>query len=125
MEMEANAMMTFLDKTDGRFTRRYFPLKLEIKFIFFFPLPWTVVHPIDEESPIFGKTKKDLEELEAELLIMIKGFDDSFSQHVIARSSYKHDEIDWDLKFVRSYLTDESGETIVDLEKVSETESVS
>ena len=122
MEMEANAMMTFLDKSDSRFTRKYFPLKLQINFIHFFPLPWTVVHPIDEDSPLFGKNAKDLANLEAEVLIMIKGFDDSFSQNVIARSSYKFNEIDWDVKFVRAYSTDETGETIVDLEKVSETE---
>ena len=67
MEMEANAMMTFLDKANNQFTRKYFPLKLEIKFVYFFPLPWTIVHPIDEESPIFGKTEDDLKELEAEL----------------------------------------------------------
>ena len=125
MEMEANAMMTFLDKGGDRFTRKYYPLRLEIKFIYFFPLPWTIVHQIDEDSPLFGKTAKDLEVLEAELLIMVKGFDDSFSQHVISRSSYKHNEIDWDVKFVRAYSTDESGETIVELEKISETESVS
>jgi inward rectifier potassium channel len=124
MEMEANAMMTFLDKSDSRFTRKYFPLKLQINFIHFFPLPWTVVHPIDEDSPLFGKNAKDLANLEAEVLIMIKGFDDSFSQNVIARSSYKFNEIDWDVKFVRAYSTDETGETIVDLEKVSETEKV-
>ena len=124
MEMEANAMITYLDKSDNRFTRKYFPLNLDIKFIHFFPLPWTIVHPIDEDSPLFGKTKKDFEEQEAELLIMVKGFDDSFSQHVITRSSYKYDEIDWDVKFVRAYTTDETGETIVDLEKVSEAEKV-
>jgi len=122
MEMEANAMMTFLDKSDSNFTRKYFPLKLQINFIHFFPLPWTVVHPIDEDSPLFGKTSKDLADLEAEVLIMIKGFDDSFSQNVITRSSYKFNEIDWETKFVRAYSTDETGETIVDLEKVSETE---
>jgi len=122
MEMEANAMMTYLDKSDNRFTRKYFPLKLEIKFIYFFPLPWTIVHPIDEDSPLNGKTAKNLEELEAELLIMIKGFDDSFSQHVITRSSYKYDEIKWDAKFVRAYSTNEDGVTIVDFGKVSETE---
>jgi inward rectifier potassium channel len=125
MEMEANAMMTYLDKSDSRYTRRYYPLKLEIKFIYFFPLPWTIVHPIDEDSPLYGKTAKDLKEQEAELLIMVKGFDDSFSQHVISRSSYKHNEIDWNVKFVRAYSTDETGETIVDLEKVSETERLS
>lgn len=124
MEMEANAMLTYLDKNDSRFTRKYYPLKLEIKFIYFFPLPWTIVHPIDEDSPLYGKTAKDLQELEAELLIMVKGFDDSFSQHVITRSSYKYDEIDWDVKFVRAYSTDETGETIVDLENVSETERI-
>ena len=124
MEMEANAMMTFLDKSENRFTRKYFPLKLQIKFIYFFPLPWTIVHPIDEDSPLYGKTAKDLEEVEAELLIMVKGFDDSFSQHVIARSSYKYNEIDWDVKFVRAYSTDETGETMVALEKISETEKV-
>jgi inward rectifier potassium channel len=125
MEMEANAMMTYLDKSDSRYIRRYYPLKLEIKFIYFFPLPWTIVHPIDEDSPLYGKTAKDLKEQEAELLIMVKGFDDSFSQHVISRSSYKHNEIDWNVKFVRAYSTDETGETIVDLEKVSETERLS
>lgn len=124
MEMEANAMMTYLDKSNNQFTRKYYPLKLEIKFIHFFPLPWTIVHPIDEESPIFGKTKGDLKVLEAELLIMIKGFDDSFSQTVITRNSYKHDEIKWDAKFIRAFSTDESGETIVDLEKLSATENM-
>ena len=124
MEMEANAMMTYLDKSNNQFTRKYFPLKLEIKFVYFFPLPWTIVHTIDEESPLFGKTEKDIKELEAELLIMIKGFDDSFSQHVITRNSYKYDEIKWDVKFIRAYTTDETGETIVDLEKLSETEKI-
>lgn len=124
MEMEANAMMTFLDKSNNQFTRKYFPLKLEIKFIYFFPLPWTIVHQIDEDSPLFGKTESDLKELEGEMLVMIKGFDDSFSQTVITRNSYKYDEIEWDSKFIRAFTTDESGETIVDLEKLSETEKI-
>jgi len=55
---------------------------------------------------------------------MIKGFDDSFSQHVITRNSYKYDEIEWEAKFVRAFSTDESGETIVDLEKLSATENM-
>jgi inward rectifier potassium channel len=124
MEMEANAMMTFLEKNNNQFTRKYYPLKLDIKFIYFFPLPWTIVHQIDEDSPLFGKTQTDLKELEAEMLVMIKGFDDSFSQTVITRNSYKYDEIEWDTKFVRAFSTDESGETIVDLEKLSETEKL-
>lgn len=124
MEMEVNGMITFLEKNNEKFTRKYFPLKFEIKFIYFFPLPWTIVHPIDADSPLYGKTAKDLKDLEAELLIMIKGFDDSFAQHVITRYSYKHDEIDWDFKFLRAYTTDETGNTIVDLDKVNAVEKV-
>lgn len=56
---------------------------------------------------------------------MIKGFDNSFSQHVITRDSYRYDEIKWDVKFVRAHSTDETGEKIVDLEKLSETEKIS
>jgi inward rectifier potassium channel len=56
---------------------------------------------------------------------MIKGFDDSFSQQVITRYSYKYDEIDWEVKFIRAFTTDETGETIVNLDKISATESLS
>jgi inward rectifier potassium channel len=125
MEMEASAMISFLDKSNNQFNRKYFPMELDIKFIHFFPLPWTIVHPINEDSPLSGKTAKDLKELEAEILIKIKGFDDSFSQQVISKSSYKYDEIEWNAKFIRAFSTDETGETIVDLEKLSATEPVS
>lgn len=56
---------------------------------------------------------------------MIKGFDDSFSQHVITRYSYKYDEIEWCTKFIRAFSTDETEETIANLEKLSETEKIS
>jgi inward rectifier potassium channel len=125
MEMKASAMVTFLDKGEHQFNRKYYPLNFEINFINFFPLPWTIVHPINEDSPLFQKTPEDLKKLEAEILIMIKGFDDSFSQQVITRYSYKYDEIDWEVKFIRAFTTDETGETIVNLDKISATESLS
>ena len=86
-----------------------------------------ILHHLGHQRGVLGRDVlviEVLEELEAELLIMVKGFDDSFSQHVITRSSYKHDEIDWDVEFVRAYSTEGTGETIVDLEKVSETERI-
>jgi inward rectifier potassium channel len=58
MEMEANAMLAYLDKSDSRFTRKYYPLNPEIKFIYFFPLPWTIVHPIDEDSLLYDRQQK-------------------------------------------------------------------
>ena len=55
----------------------------------------TVVHPMDEVSPLYGKSPEDLAERAAEIMVLIRGFDDTFSQVVNARSSYRHDEILW------------------------------
>ena len=41
-------------KGDGVMEREYIPLKLERERVVFFPATWTVVHPIDRESPLWG-----------------------------------------------------------------------
>src|ERR1035441_4901058 len=48
---------------------------------------------IDAESPLWGNSPEDLERLQAEVLILIKAYDDTFSQTVLARHSYLHDEV--------------------------------
>lgn len=45
----------------------------------FLPLAWTVVHPIDEESPFYKLTETDLRESDAELLIILSAIDETFS----------------------------------------------
>ena len=49
------------------------------------PLTWTVVHPIDSESPLWGVTPEEFEQQQAEVLILIKAYDDTFSQTVFSR----------------------------------------
>jgi inward rectifier potassium channel len=73
------------------------------------------VHPIDEKSPLFGKNAADLERLQAELLILIKGFDDTFSQVVNARYSYRYDEIVWGARFAPAFHVDDEGDMVLDL----------
>ena len=73
--------------------RRYDQLSLERTRVTFFPLSWTVVHPIDEKSPMRGMTHDDLVAEDAEFMILLAGIDETFSQTVHARSSYKPDEI--------------------------------
>ena len=38
---------------------------------------------------MFGLTAEDLERLQAEVMILIKAYDDTFSQTVLARYSYR------------------------------------
>jgi inward rectifier potassium channel len=81
-----------------------------------------VVHPIDETSPLFGVTQQNLAASDAEFLILLKAFDDTFSQDVHARSSYKHDEVVVGAKFSAIYSTDEDGRTVVDLHRINDIE---
>ncbi|HEX3555957.1 MAG TPA: ion channel [Thermoanaerobaculia bacterium] len=92
VQVEARVMLTRL-RPDGRGGREFLPLKLEREKVVFFPLSWTIVHPIDEESPLRGLTQEDLAASDAEILVLLSGIDETFSQTVHARSSYKADEI--------------------------------
>jgi inward rectifier potassium channel len=121
MEVQADmVLMTVEQGPDGQLKRNFVQLTLERKQVFFLALTWTVVHPIDESSPLWGKTHEDLEKLQAELLILIKGFDDTFSQVVHARYSYRWDEIDWSAKFVPAFYPAPEGHMVLDVSKVGE-----
>ncbi|UPT66181.1 MAG: ion channel [Sphingobacteriales bacterium JAD_PAG50586_3] len=100
--------------------RRFFPLKLELSTINFLSLTWTIVHPIDENSPLYGVDENALAAGNAEIMLLLKGFDDTFSQDVHKRSSYKYHEIVWGAKYV-SLLNDvQNGVTILDLSRIGE-----
>ena len=118
MELEAKVLLMTVEGAAGRPTRRYQTLQLERESVYFFPLTWTIVHPIDQNSPMFGKNADDLAKLQAEVLILIKGFDDTFSQTVHARYSYRYDEVVWGARFALAFEIDEAGDIVLDLEKV-------
>lgn len=122
MNLEAKVLLMLIDKSDGKYTRRYYNLNLDLPFISFFPLSWTIVHTINEDSPLFGKTDRDLEDMDAEILILIKGFDESFNQDVHIRYSYRYDELIWNARYIRSFSTDNSGEVILHVDKINDYE---
>ena len=76
------------------------------------------MHPIDETSPLYGKTAEDLERLQAEFVVLIKGFDDTFSQTVHSRYSYRYDEISWHSKFQPAFAINAAGDMVLDVDRV-------
>lgn len=99
IEVEAKVIFSRFEQVDGVSLRRFYPLKLEREKVAFFPLSWTVVHPIDKSSPLNGITHEQMLSSNAEFLILLTGIDETFSQTVHSRSSYKADEVVWDAKF--------------------------
>ena len=125
VELRTQVMLT-RRKRDGSSTdREFIPLKLERDRVIFFPLTWTIVHPIDADSPLFGKTQADLASCDAEFLVLLNGFDETFSQTVHTRSSYKSDEIAWGARFRSVFNPPRPDGTLsVDIRKLHEFDRV-
>jgi len=123
LELSAQVHFSYITNEGGKRQRRFHKLELERDLIPFFPLSWTIVHPIDKNSPLSGKTNSDLLGSEAEFMILLSGMDDTFHQTVIRRSSYKAEEIVFNAKFVRIYETvDIEGPITIDIDRLNQYE---
>jgi inward rectifier potassium channel len=125
IDLEARLTLMTVEEMGGRLGRKYTNLELERTQVLFFPLTWTVVHPVDENSPLWGTTPADLKRLQAEVLVMMKGFDDTFGQTVHSRYSYRYDEIMWGARFVPAFEFDKDGIMHVEVNKVGILETAS
>lgn len=124
IDVQVEVSLSRLDKKpDGSLYRRYYPLKLERNKVNFFPANWTVVHPITDDSPLYGFTAEQLADSDAEFLILFKGVEDTFNQAVHSRYSYRFDEIRWGEKFIPMFSATQhdSRATLVDLDQLDET----
>ena len=124
IDLDARLLLMTVEAVNGNLQRKYASLELEREHVLFFPLTWTVVHPVDENSPLYAKTAEDLERLQAEILIMIKAFDDTFGQTVQVRYSYRYDEITWGAKFVPAFEIDPEGDMRLEVNRVGNIEPV-
>ncbi|MGA2214727.1 MAG: ion channel [Bryobacteraceae bacterium] len=120
MNLEAHVLLMTVENSDGILKRSFVDLPLERRGVYFFALTWTIVHPIDSDSPLFGKTREDLAKQSAELLILLQGFDDTFSQVVHSRYSYRHDEMIWGAKFIPAFKVNEKGDMVVEVDRIDE-----
>jgi inward rectifier potassium channel len=99
---------------------RFYDLSLERSHVDSLPMNWTVVHPIDDQSPLNGLTEEDIRTADLELYVLVRGFDDVYSNFVLQRTSYTFDEIIFNHKFVPMYRESDDGKTtIVELNKLS------
>jgi inward rectifier potassium channel len=123
IEIEAQVTVSMINPETN--TRIFLQLPLELNKINFLSINWTVVHPINEDSPLFGLNYEELMTSEAEFMIMIKAVNDTYSQTVYSRSSYITNEIVYGAKFRPFDIQpDDKGKTIVDITRLSDYEKV-
>ncbi|WP_460205457.1 ion channel [Scytonema sp. NUACC21] len=85
---------------EGDVMRRFYDMSLVRSQSPLFALTWTVMHPIDENSPLYGVTPEDMVEDEMEVVVTLTGLDETVSQTIHARHSYISEEIFWNMRFV-------------------------
>lgn len=121
IEVEINVTLAYFEK-DSK-TRSFERLNLERDKVALFPTSWTIVHPITEESPFYGLGPDEIPNLKAEVIILLKAFDDTFSQTIYSRTSFHSNEILWGKKFKPMFHLKADGQTLLDLRLINEMES--
>lgn len=107
---------------EGHAMRRFEELRLVRNRTPLFGLSWTVMHHINESSPLFGLDDDALYEMEAEIVIMLSGTDETLADVIYARHSYTPDEILRERRFVDVISVTDSGRRMVDLNRFHDTE---
>ncbi len=102
-------------------TYQFFNLELERSHVDSLVLNWTVVHPIDANSPFWGLSYEEILELQPEVSALLIGFDEVYSSTVMARNSYALSDLVFGYRFAPMYFRGKSN-TKLDLSLLDELE---
>jgi inward rectifier potassium channel len=124
---DASAQITLVLHVEehGKMVTKFYPLNLELTNINSLALSWTIVHVIDENSPLYTITPDQIKEYRTEVIVNIKAFDDHFSNIVQQRTSYTHQQVVYGARFLPMFERAGNGShTLLELDKVSAHERV-
>ena len=115
LEAEVTVSVTRdLVTAEGKTMRRFEELKLVRAKSPLFALTWSILHVIDETSPIYGVTEEVLANASGQILVVLSGMDETFAQRIHARHSYLPEDIVWNKHFADVIFEDEAGGRVVD-----------
>ncbi len=121
-DVHVRVNLIWFEMIDGQRERNFHELALERSSVEYFPLHWTVVHPITHDSPLRGATPAMMADADAEFVISVKAHEETFSTRVAAKMSYRYDEVRWDVKFASIFAHAGDGVIAIDVERLDRTE---
>lgn len=127
LNTKVHVMLSLVDEDSesSMLQRQYYTLPLEVDFVRYFPLTWTLVHVINEDSPLYDLTLTEIRGKLAELLIIIEAFDETYSQTVIRKHSYAEHQWATGVKFKKNFSADDTGTIILNINEISDLEVLS
>lgn len=125
IEPEIKVTLAINEKEDsGEFKRNFYQLKLERNKVMYLPTIWTIVHEIDEDSPLLKYSNTEIASLNAELYILIQYHEESFGQKVYQATNYNFSQLEVDVKYVTSFSFNDEGYMLLDHEKLNDVEKM-
>lgn len=125
IDCEINVLIAHVEQINSQPVRKFNTLKLELTRVNFLSMSWTVVHPIDEESPVKDWSMDDFKNRSSEVLILFKAYEETFAQTVHTRHSYAFSDVVEGGRFVSIIKPSNNGSVVVELDRISEYETVS
>lgn len=104
------------------YRNEFYNLTMEREQITYLPTSWTLVHPIDENSPLEKYSANDLLELQAEILILLSYYDDSFNDVLHQAHSYTFEDLKVGCKFKKAFKFNDEGKVVLDHSMLNATE---
>lgn len=121
VNVEVKITLALRIEEDGQMKNKFFDLPLEIAKANTLATNWTLVHMINENSPLYNFSKEDIESAQSELLIFVQGFDESFSNTVISRASYSFAVFVYGAKFAPMFHPNENNSsTVLHIDKLDD-----
>jgi inward rectifier potassium channel len=123
-DVKVRMNLAWFEETTGKREREFHQLALERNSVEFFPLHWTVVHPINDTSPLRGVTPEAFSAAQPELLIHVSAHEETFSTRVTSRTSYVAEDVRWDVRFADIFVDSADGVVAIDVERLDRTDQL-
>ena len=110
--------------SDGETFRRFYTLRLHFDRLIMFPVVLTLLHTIDEASPLYGMTPEMLQEADGRFVASVVGIETVIQAAVHCQKDYSWRDVRFGERFVEIYTETGEGRLTVDYGRLHDTESV-
>jgi inward rectifier potassium channel len=117
-DVKVRVNLARFEEINGVREREFYQLALERDSVAYFPLHWTVVHPITADSPLRGVTPESLAASQPELFVHVSAHEDTFSTEVTSRTSYVSEDFRWDVKFASIFVSAADDVIAIDVDRL-------
>ena len=116
IDLATRVVLTRTEHTsEGVMMYRMYDLRLERDHAPALSRAWMILHRITEDSPLYQSTPPSLARDEVELLVTVRGIDETSGQSLHTRRTYVDHEVHWGARYEDMISEKPDGSTLLDL----------